>query len=382
MTLWFSASAAIPNLLAHGTIAGQQVALLTGAVQLGFVAGTLTSAFFGLPDRLDSRFIFAASAVLGGVANICLLASGFNSAWTVLLRFITGVCMAGVYPIGMKLAAGWAGNRLGLMIGALVGALTLGSALPNLFSAFQPLDWRVTVIASSVCGFAAAAVIGFMTLGPKHQTSSRFTPADALRLLRRPSIQLVNLGYLGHMWELYAMWAWIGPFIDWAERQTGGAAQPRSTALTTFVVIAAGALGSLVAGVMADRVGRTAVTIVAMVVSGLCAATIGLWTGAGMNYVILVALVWGIAVIADSAQFSAAIVELSDPPLVGTMLTIQTCLGFLLTFVAIQLMPIVVSTVGWHYAFMFLAIGPAFGVLAMYRLRSESDVVRLAGGRK
>jgi MFS family permease len=382
MTLWFSASAAIPNLLAHGDITGQQAALLTGAVQLGFVAGTLTSAAFGLSDCLDPRRIFAAAAILGGIANLCLLFSEFGNAWTILLRFVTGVCMAGVYPIGMKLAAGWATQRLGLTIGALVAALTFGSALPNLFNALQPLDWRVTVVTSSVCALVAAIAVGFVSLGPNHSASLRFAPADALRLLRRRSIRLVNLGYLGHMWELYAMWAWIGPFMDWAERQAGSPMQPARTALTIFVVMASGAIGCLVAGAMADKVGRTAVTISTMTASGLCAATIGVSASVGIGLVILIAVIWGVTVIADSAQFSAAIVELSEPVLVGTMLTVQTCVGFLLTFVAIQLMPVVVAAVGWRYAFMALAIGPALGALAMWRLRFDPDAVRLAGGRK
>lgn len=382
MTLWFSASAAIPNLLAHGNITGQQAALLTSAVQLGFVAGTLTSAAFGLPDRLDPRRIFAAAAILGGLANLCLLVSGFDNPWTILLRFVTGVCMAGVYPIGMKLAAGWATKRLGLMIGALVAALTFGSALPNLFNALQPLDWRVTVVTSSVCALVAAIAVGFVSLGPKHGASSRFAPADALRLLRRRSIRLVNLGYLGHMWELYAMWAWIGPFMDWAERQAGSPMQQARTALMIFVVMASGAIGCLVAGAMADKVGRTAVTISTMTASGLCAATIGVSASVGIGLVILIAVIWGVTVVADSAQFSAAIVELSEPVLVGTMLTVQTCVGFLLTFVAIQLMPVVVTAIGWRYAFMALAIGPALGALAMWRLRFDPDAIRLAEGRK
>lgn len=382
MTLWFSASAAIPRLLAGGYISGQQASLLTGAVQLGFVTGTLASAITGLPDRFDPRRIFCACAGIGCIANLCLLPSGYNSGWTILLRFLTGVCMAGVYPIGMKLVAGWSMQRLGLMIGTLVAALTLGSALPSLFSALLPLDWRLTVVASSACALAAALLINFASLGPRHGAAARFSPSHALRLLRRRSIRLANLGYLGHMWELYAMWAWIGPFIAWARLQTGAQGQSMATALLTFLIIASGAVGSVVGGLAADRLGRTIVTISAMILSGLCAATIGLSTPGGMAVVTAIALVWGVTVVADSAQFSAAIAELSDPDLVGTMLTIQTCLGFLLTIVAIQLMPVAVAALGWRYAFVALAIGPALGVLAMWRLRFERDSLLLANGRK
>ena len=375
MTLWFSASAAIPGLLAAGSISGQQASWLTGAVQLGFVAGTLTSALFGLPDRLDPRRVFALGAGLGAGANACLLATGFAGVDTIALRFATGFCLAGVYPVGMKLAAGWAVRRLGMMIGALVAALTLGSALPSLFNAVLPLDWRLTVVASSVLALAAALGIGFVALGPNHVVSARFIPGDVARALRRRSVRLVNLGYLGHMWELYAMWAWIGPFLAWAL-----AGRPVSTPLLAFLVIAVGALGCLGAGELADRLGRTSVTMGAMGMSGLCALAIGPAAGLGMGAVLTVALVWGVTVIADSAKFSAAITELSDPPLVGTMLTVQTCLGFLLTFFAIQAMPLVVTAIGWRYAFSVLAVGPAIGTWAMWRVRAEPDAGCIAKG--
>lgn len=382
MSLWFSASAAIPNLLALGAISGQQASLLTGAVQLGFVAGTLVSATFGLSDRFDPRRIFAASTAAGCIANLFLLVTGFDSIWTVLLRFITGACMAGVYPVGMKLAAGWSVRQLGLMIGALVGALTLGSALPHLFNALHPLDWKLTIVASSGCAMVGAVVIGFVALGPNHSTATRFAPTQALRILRRRSVLLVNLGYLGHMWELYAMWAWIGPFLDWSARRAEASPLPGDTALMTFAVIASGSLGSVVAGAVADKVGRTIVTIVAMLTSGLCAVLIGFSAEFGMIAVFSLALLWGVAVIADSAQFSAAIAELSDPPLIGTMLTLQTCFGFLLTFVAIQLMPIFVVALGWRYAFGILAIGPMLGAVAMWRVRRQPDSSLIAKGMK
>jgi MFS family permease len=382
MTLWFSASAAVPNLLQSGEISGQQASLLTGAVQLGFVAGTIVSALWGLSDRLDPRRLFAASAAAGAIANALLLTSGFDSYWTVVLRFITGMCMAGVYPVGMKLAAGWSKRHIGLMMGGLVGALTLGSALPHLFNALSPLDWRTTVSAASICSLAAAAAIGFVGLGPGHCTYPKFRPTDALRILRQRSVRLANLGYLGHMWELYAMWAWIGPFLDWSARRASGVSSPAETAFSTFLVVASGAIGCLLAGMVADRVGRTLVTTIALVTSGACAATIGIWADFGPTVLLPIAILWGVSVIADSAQFSAAVAELSEPPLVGTMLTLQTCFGFFLTFIAIQIMPLAVAGLTWRYAFAVLAIGPLLGALAMWRLRHDPDAIRLAHGRK
>lgn len=381
MTLWFSASAAVPNLIATGEIGAGFASLLTSAVQLGFVAGTLASALLGLPDRIDPRLLFAASAVVGSVANAAILVIGFEHPTAVTaLRFLTGAVMAGIYPVGMKMAAGWAERQMGLMIGALVGALTFGSALPHLFQSVASLDWRVTLATASLCALLSAGAIFLVRLGPGHRASPRFVPADALAVLRRRSVLLANAGYLGHMWELYAMWAWIGAFLAWATADVSGAglADP---AFLTFIVIGSGAVGSLLAGVLADRYGRTTVTIAAMVTSGACAATIGLWAALGPVVLMAVAIVWGITVIADSAQFSAAIAELSEPRLVGTMLTIQTCLGFLLTFFVIQIMPLAVELLTWTWAFALLAIGPFLGALAMLRLRSEPDAVRIANGR-
>jgi len=384
MTLWFSASAAVPGLIASGQISGSKASLLTGAVQLGFVAGTLASASLGLADRLDPRRLFALCALFGAVCNALLLVTGFDHLFTVALRFATGFAMAGVYPVGMKLAAGWAERNMGLMMGTLVGALTLGSASPHLIASVSALDWRVTIAVASACALAGAIAISFVSLGPKHASSARFVPREAFSMLRKRSILLANAGYLGHMWELYAMWAWLGAFLVWALQVSGGHALPvvGDAAMLTFLVVASGAVGCLLAGALADRIGRTTVTMVAMATSGMCAATIGLWAEVGPFALIFVALVWGISVIADSAQFSASVVELAEPRMVGTALTMQTCMGFLLTAIAIQLMPIVVDALTWRYAFSVLAIGPFLGVLAMWRLRQSPESLRLAHGRR
>ncbi len=336
MSTWFATTASLPAIRAQAVLSPFHEALLTSSVQGGFVAGTLCSALLSLPDRFDLRRLFTAGAAVAGFANVAILFFEPGSASIPVLRFVTGACMAAVYPVGMKLAATWAAGDLGLLVGLLVAALTLGSAFPHLVAAAGGLDWRWPVAAAAVGALLAAGLIRFARLGPNLPAAPPLNPGNALQAWHNRRVRLANLGYLGHMWELYAMWAWIGAFLGASFRERYGAAPPLRAELAAFAVVAVGALGAMGGGWAADRYGRATVTIVAMAISGLCAAGIGLLFGGPAWPLLAVSLIWGVAVIADSAQFSAAIAELSEKSLVGTMLTVQTCAGFLLTLVSIQ----------------------------------------------
>jgi len=257
---------------------------------------------------------------------------------------------------------------MGFMVGILVGALTLGSASPHLFNGLGEIDWRITIGVTSLSALVAGIAVLFAGVGPNIGKAPPFNPRLALRAWTDKPVRLANLGYLGHMWELYAMWAWIGVFLYASFGLVMAAAQAAVAA--TFATVAAGAIGCVVGGLIADRIGRTAFTSVMMAVSGSCAAVVGFLYGGSPALLIAVCLIWGFTIVADSAQFSASTAELSDPSVVGTMLTVQASLGFLLTLATIHLVPVLVDTVGWKYAFAFLAPGPALGIWAMMTLRA------------
>ena len=366
LSLWFSGTAAGPPMAAEAALPAGFLAWLTGAVQLGFVVGTLGSAALALPDRVDPRRLIAAAALCGAAANALILLLPVGHPGVLWLRGATGLTLACIYPVGMKLAAGWAGPRdAGIVVGLLVGGLTLGSASPHLVNALGGMGWRGVVAIASAAALAAAGLILLARLGPGHRPAPPFRPGLALRLFQNRGTRLATLGYLGHMWELYAMWAWVGAYLAASFAAAGSAA---NAAAATFAVMAAGTLGCIGGGLLADRIGKARLTIWAMAISGTCCLLAGPLFGAAPWAVMLLCLVWGAAAVADSAQFSASVAEAADPGLAGTMLTVQTSLGFALTLPAIHLMPWLAGQFGWGGAFAALAIGPALGCLAMARL--------------
>jgi len=385
MAPWFSASAVAPTLTHVWQLSPAGTAWLTISVQLGFVAGALVSAVLTLADRWSARRLVAGSAALAAVATVCVaLAPGPGVG--IACRMLTGAALAGVYPPGMKIVAGWFREGRGWAIGILVGALTLGSAAPHLVRwAAPPEAWSLVLTIAA----ASALVGGLLVLlvphdGPFAAPSPPFSWSAAPRILRDRAVLLANLGYLGHMWELYATWTWMAVFVAASERLRRGA-DTETTALAglvTFLVVGSGAIGCWLGGEYADRWGRTLVTSAAMVVSGSCAIAVGLLFGGPLAALVPLLLIWGVTVVADSAQFSTAVSELAPRDYVGTALTLQTSLGFLLTCATIYLLPAVAAAIGWRWSMSVLAIGPGLGVWAMLALRARPEAARLAGGRR
>jgi len=380
LATWFSASAVIPQLREEWSLGPTAAAWLTIAVQLGFVAGALVSAVLNLADVHSARTVIAVSAFGAALVNLGLVAAD-DAAVGIPLRFLTGFFLAGVYPPGMKVIATWYREGRGFALGVLVAGISLGSAMPHLINGLGGLSWETVIVVTSILTASAGLIARWLVGdGPFPFPRAVFDPRQAGRVFRNRGVRLATFGYFGHMWELFAMWAWFVVFFADSLAASGREATIFAP-LGTFAVIGSGAIGCWGAGILGDRWGRSRTTSAAMAISGACALTIGLLFGRSPWLVLAVGIVWGITVVADSAQFSAAVTETANAAYVGTAVTLQTALGFTLTVATIWLVPIVRDALSWWWAFAMLAIGPALGIVAMQRLQRSPEAAGIAGGR-
>jgi MFS family permease len=370
MSRWFVSAAILPEIVAEAGIGPGRAAALSSAVQIGFVIGALAMAVHGTADRYDPRRVMLLSALIAAAANLALLATPLGGWAQVVLRALTGAGLAGVYPVGMKVLVGWGTRDRGALVGLFVGAVTVGSALPHLLAYFGGPDWRATVVAASAMAVAGGLCATAAGLGPQHARAARFDPG-ALRIAwtdRR--VRLAYIGYLGHMWELYAFWAWIGVALAGSFEPALGEGATSAARLVTFAAIALGGVLCQPAGLLADRIGKARVAEGAMAVSAAAGLATAAAFGGPVWLVAVLVLVWGAAVIPDSAQFSALVADAAPSDRAGSLLALQTALGFTLTFFTVQAVPVVADLLGWPATLALLAAGPAVGIVAMRRLIS------------
>lgn len=370
MSLWFVSAAILPEMLREAAMSPVRQAALSSGVQGGFVIGALLSAWLGLSDRINPRLLFAACAVGAGLSNALLVAAVPGGALSITARIATGIMLAGVYPVGMKIAVGWGQKDRGFLVGLLIGALTLGSALPHILALAGGANWRLTVLCASAASFAAAIIILGAALGPYHVKAPAFDPRVIGTAWSNGRVRLAYAGYLGHMWELYAMWAWIAAAsaVSYGATMAADDAE-RLAKITAFSAIAAGGLASVVAGFVGDRIGKAEMAAIAMAVSGASALLVAVTFGGQPWLTFALVLLWGISIVPDSAQFSALVADASPPSQAGSLMTFQTALGFALTFATVQIAPVLAAMWGWPVVLGGLALGPAAGIVAMLRLR-------------
>jgi len=371
MSLWFAASAVGAQLGAQWHLTASSLGWLTAIVQLGFVLGTAFSALLNLADIIPARLLFSLSAFIGAIANAALLQSA-SYRGLLVCRLLTGFALAGVYPPAMKMISTWFRARRGLAVGTIVGALTVGKAGPYLVHAIPGAGVEPVILSATFAAVIAAVLVFFLYRdGPFPFPARPFSWSLVATVVRERRWRLATGGYLGHMFELYSAWTWIPTFVAMSAAAAGvpaGPARDELSALVAFCAIAVGGLGCVWGGLIADRRGREWLVTMAMAASGACALLIGFVYGTSLWLLLPVALIWGFFVIADSAQFSVLVTESVPAHAVGTALTVQTSVGFLLTMVSIQIIPPVAAMVGWRWAFVVLSIGPALGIAAIQRL--------------
>jgi len=370
-SLWFAGNAVLNDLQQQLSLPTESIGYITSSVQIGFISGTLTFAFFTIADRFPPNKIFFICSILGALCNsmIFFVADGLMSL--VLLRFLTGFFLAGIYPIGMQLAASWYKKGLGEAMGYLVGALVVGTAFPHLLKSIgSSLPWdKIMLSVSILSGFGGLTVLFFIPVGPYHKKGGVFHPLSFIRIFRSKPLRQAALGYFGHMWELYAFWAFIPVFIHsyTANQSTTNLDIP----LWTFIIIGAGSLGCILGGIISKIKGSASVAFVHLLISGICCLVSPFLLKMPLPVFLIILFIWGMAVVGDSPQFSTLVARYAPPQLVGTSLTMVNSIGFFITIFSIQYLSYLISSGYQDFAFIFLFPGPVLGLIYTYPLLKE-----------
>lgn len=371
LSLWFSASAIVPELGKVWGLSSAMEAWVTSSVQIGFIAGALVSSYFGISDRYDTRKIFSIAAFCGAILNGMIIFTD-NAFVAITLRLLTGVTLAGIYPTAVKLLSQWFPIRRGMAIGILIAALSLGSSLPHFVVLFfSSVNWRFVIVTSSILAFISSLIMkGILVDAPTSSKGNAVSFRMLKKVIANKPVMLANYGYFGHMWELYAMWTWLPAFLTASCLKYSPTSNPLLGGLFSFICIGvAGALGCVIGGYYSDKIGRSRLTIIAMSVSAFCSLIIGFTFGHSLWLTFMLSLIWGMSIIADSAQFSAVVTEFAEVDYVGTALTFQMSIGFLITIFSINLIPLLEKEIGWEWVFSLLSIGPILGTISMFRLK-------------
>lgn len=371
LSLWYSASVIAPELIKVWNLSPNSEAWLSASVPIGFVFGALFSSYIGVADRFNARKVLAVSALLGAILNALLIVID-SSFFGILLRILTGVTLAGVYPIAVKILSEWFPKKRGLAIGILIASLTLGSSLPHFVVVFfSSLSWKFVIICTSVLALISAFIVYFILEdAPVKSKKVPFSLNLIKKVVMNKQVMFANYGYFGHMWELYAMWTWLPAFLTSSFLIYSPEIPHWFIPLSSFTSIGiAGGIGCVVGGLISDKIGRANLTIISMIISALCSIIIGFTYGQFIWLTLIVSIIWGMSVISDSAQFSVAVSEKAEDEYVGTALTFQMCIGFLFTIFSINLIPIIQRIVGWEWVFAILAIGPIVGIITMVKYR-------------
>mgnify|MGYP001827624336 FL=1 len=376
-SIWFSGNAVLAELMQRWSSPSSMAGWITSAVQLGFIAGTLVFAIFAVSDRFSPRWVFLLCAVAGSLSNLLTGPAGNSLAGLLVLRCITGFFLAGIYPVGMKIAAGWYQKGLGNALGFLIGALVLGTAFPHLLKGgLSSVPWQaVIVLSSGVCLLGGLLMFLLIPDGPYLVAGARFNPRAVVAMFGHRELRAAALGYFGHMWELYTLWAFVPVFLAAYLSSVSGLS--RNVSFWSFLIIGIGSVGCSVGGLVSARVGSARVAFIQLAVSGICCLFSPLFFAAPPSLFLVFMLLWGTAVVGDSPQFSTIVARTAPPELVGSALTLVNCIGFSITVVSLSLMQWIAAMVPPQYLLILLAAGPATGLVCMKQLVGGNRVTRL-----